>query len=118
MQQVTSVPQICEPPIRLSMCLVLAAALLAVCFGAPPSMAGRPEQPDVDVLLQHSDVLHRSESSIARVEIDVTITRSTRNMHLRAWTRGEGEVLVLIEAQPREAGDSRNQAILARLFVK
>jgi outer membrane lipoprotein-sorting protein len=60
--------------------------------------------PDVDALLQHLDDLYRSKSSIARIEIDVTTTRSTRNMRLRAWTRGEEEVLVLIEAPPREAG--------------
>jgi hypothetical protein len=67
-------------------------------------MATGPEQPDVDALLQHLDDLYRSKSSIARIEIDVTTTRSTRNMRLRAWTRGEEEVLVLIEAPPREAG--------------
>jgi hypothetical protein len=100
---VTSVPQICEQPIRPSFRLVIAAAL-AVCFGAPPSMAERPEQPNVDALLQHLDDLYRSKSSIARIQIDVTSTRSTRSMRLRAWTRGEEEVLVLIEAPPREAG--------------
>src|SRR6185295_3655395 len=30
--------------------------------------------------------------------------RSTRTMRLKAWTRGEEEALVLIEAPPREAG--------------
>jgi outer membrane lipoprotein-sorting protein len=89
---------------RPSFRLVIAAALVAVCFGAPASMAERPEQPNVDALLQHLDDLYRSKSSIARIQIDVTTTRSTRNMRLRAWTRGEEEVLVLIEAPPREAG--------------
>ena len=104
MQSVTSSESNCEQPMRPPLRLVTAAALVAVCFGAPPSMAEGPNQPDVDALLQHLDDLYRSKSSIARIEIDVTTTRSTRNMRLRAWTRGEEEVLVLIEAPPREAG--------------
>jgi hypothetical protein len=83
---------------------VIAVALLAVCSGFAPSMATGPERPNVDALLQHLDDLYRSTSSIARIEIDVTTTRSTRNMRLRAWTRGEEEVPVLIEAPPLEAG--------------
>lgn len=63
-----------------------------------------PGQPDVDALLQHLDNLYRSKSSIPRIQIDVTSARRTRSMRLRAWTRGEEEVLVLIEAPPREAG--------------
>ena len=84
--------------------LVLAAMLIGVCPGAPAPLAGQPGRPDVETLLQHLDDLYRSKSSIARIQIDVTGTRSTRSMRLRAWTRGEEEVLVLIEAPPREAG--------------
>jgi outer membrane lipoprotein-sorting protein len=89
---------------RFAFRLVIAAALLAVWFGAPSSKAGAPDPPDVEALLQHLDDLYRSKSSIAHIEINVTTTRSSRNMRLRAWTRGEEEVLVLIEAPPREAG--------------
>lgn len=63
-----------------------------------------PRPPDVEALLQHLDDLYRSKSSIATIQIDVSSQRSTRSMRLRAWTRGEDEVLVLIEAPPREAG--------------
>src|SRR3970040_2743120 len=90
------------PSLRLV--LVVAAAAVFVCADAPSPGAASPDPPDVDALLQHLDDLYRSKSSIARIEIDVTTTRSTRNMRLRAWTRGEEEVLVLIEAPPREAG--------------
>lgn len=48
--------------------------------------------------------LYRSKSSIARIEIVVTTPRTTRSMRLKAWTRGEEEALVVIEAPPREAG--------------
>jgi hypothetical protein len=83
---------------RVSLGLVMVAVLIAVCPGAPRTFAAGPGQPDVEVLLQHLDDLYRSKSSIARIQIDVTSTRSTRSMRLRAWTRGEEEVLVLIEA--------------------
>jgi len=75
--------------------LVLVVALAAGATPAPP---------DVDALLTRLDDLYRSTSSIARIEIVVTSARSTRSMRLKAWTRGEDEVLVLIEAPPREAG--------------
>lgn len=66
--------------------------------------AAMPTPPDPEALLQHLDDLYRSKSSIAHMQIDVTSPRSTRSMRLKAWTRGEDEVLVLIEAPPREAG--------------
>jgi outer membrane lipoprotein-sorting protein len=88
---------------RIAVRLTTVAVLIAVCSGAQ-SLAAGPVEPDVEMLLQHLDDLYRSKSSIARMQIDVTSTRSTRSMRLQAWTRGEDEVLVLIEAPPREAG--------------
>ncbi len=38
------------------------------------------------------------------MEILVTTPRSTRSLRLKAWTRGEDEALVVIEAPPREEG--------------
>jgi len=60
--------------------------------------------PDVESLLTHIDDLYRSKSSVARIEIKVTNPRTTRTLRLKAWTRGEEEVLVIIEAPPREVG--------------
>lgn len=86
-------------------CLYLTAAAAVVLSLAGADAHGTtPAPPDVDALLQHLDDLYRSKSSIARIEISVTTTRTTRNLRMRAWTRGEEEVLVLIEAPPREAG--------------
>lgn len=84
--------------------LVAVAALIALCQGDPRAVAAGPGQPDVESLLQHLDDLYRSKSSLARIQIDVTGSRSTRSLRLRAWTRGEDEALVLIEAPAREAG--------------
>ena len=83
---------------------VLVAAAILLCAEAPRTWAAGPDPPDVDALLRHLDDLYRSKSSIARIEIGVTTARNTRSLRLRAWTRGEEEVLVLIEAPPREAG--------------
>jgi outer membrane lipoprotein-sorting protein len=86
----------------------LAIAALACLAGLPGSgqqpAATDRTPPDVEALLQHLDDLYRSRSSIARIQIDVTSRRGTRSMRLKAWTRGEEEVLVVIEAPPREAG--------------
>ncbi|HEX9050785.1 MAG TPA: outer membrane lipoprotein-sorting protein [Anaeromyxobacter sp.] len=86
---------------RASPAIVLAAALLAPTAG--PS-AAEPRAPDVPALLRHLDDLYRSTSSVARIEIAVTSPRSTRSMRLKAWTRGEEEVLVVVEAPAREQG--------------
>jgi hypothetical protein len=53
--------------------------VVPLCCVAPASMAGGPQQPDVNALLRQLDDLYRSKSSIARIEIDVTTTGSTRN---------------------------------------
>ncbi|HEY7819142.1 MAG TPA: outer membrane lipoprotein-sorting protein, partial [Vicinamibacteria bacterium] len=60
--------------------------------------------PDVQAILDHLDDLYRSKSSISRMEIRVESRRSTRTLRLRAWSRGEEEVLVVIEEPAREAG--------------
>jgi len=96
---------------------VVAAAILLVTAAspgaapaAPPALdpeaasAPAPAPPDVEALLDRIDDLYRSKSSIARMEITVVTPRATRSMRLKAWTRGEEEVLVIIEDPPREAG--------------
>ncbi len=77
-----------------------AAAALLAC----PAARAEPPPPDVDRLLDRLDDLYRSKSSIGRMEILVTTPRTTRSMRLKAWTRGEEEVLVVVEAPPRDAG--------------
>lgn len=79
-------------------------ALLGGLFLVAPAARIAPTPPDVDALLGRIDDLYRSKSSVARIEIKVTNPRTTRSMRLEAWTRGEEEVLVVIEAPPREEG--------------
>jgi len=80
--------------------LALAAGVL---LAAAPAMAAPPPL-DVGALLDRLDDLYRSKASVARLEIAVTTPRTSRTLRLRAWTRGEERVLVLVEAPPREAG--------------
>jgi hypothetical protein len=75
--------------------LILACAVLP---------AAQPGPPSVGRVLAHLDDLYRSTSSIARLEILVTTARGTRSLRLKAWTRGEEEALIVIEAPPREGG--------------
>ncbi len=76
--------------------------LLALVVASP--LAAFADTPDVAALLRYLDDLYRSGSSVARIEIAVVNPRSTRTMRLHAWTRGEDEVLVVVEAPAREAG--------------
>ena len=79
--------------------VALASTATAGAGGAVPQ-----KPPDVQALLDHIDALYRSKSSIARMEILVTTPRSTRSLRLKAWTRGEDDALIVIEAPPREEG--------------
>jgi outer membrane lipoprotein-sorting protein len=80
------------------------AGAAALFLAAAAAAAAAPPAPDVDALLAKLDDLYRSKSSVARIEILVTSPRASRSMRLKAWTRGEEEVLVVVEAPPREAG--------------
>ena len=82
----------------------LAMLLPALIASAGSVAVVQPRPPDVEALLARLDELYRSTSSIARMEILVTTPRSTRSMRLKAWTRGEDEALIVIEAPPREEG--------------
>jgi outer membrane lipoprotein-sorting protein len=89
-----------------------AVTILGVVFLWGASLGGRPLRtsaagqtpPDVAALLARIDDLYRSKSSIARIEILVTSPRTTRSLRMRAWSRGQDEALVIIEAPPREEG--------------
>lgn len=81
---------------------VVLAALAVLPLLVPAGQSPRP--PDPAAVLAKLDALYRSTSSIARMEILVVTPRSTRTLRLQAWTRGEDESLVVIEAPPREEG--------------
>lgn len=79
--------------------------LVAVFWCGTPAVArAQPRPPDVAGLLARLDDLYRAKSSVARLEVQVTSPRTTRSMRLKAWSRGEDEALIIIEAPAREAG--------------
>jgi outer membrane lipoprotein-sorting protein len=82
---------------------VTAITIAALGSGAVPAGPNQ-RPPDIDRVLARLDDLYRSQSSIARIEILVTSPRSTRTLRLRAWSKGEDNTLVVIEAPPREEG--------------
>jgi outer membrane lipoprotein-sorting protein len=92
----------------LQPCTTRAAALAFALFLSPAfassASASPPAPPDVDAVLRRLDDLYRSKASVARMEIAVTTPRATRTLRIRAWTRGEEQALVVVEAPPREAG--------------
>ena len=79
-------------------------AAVALLAGPLLAGAGQPVPPDVEAVLSRLDELYRSTSSVTRIEIQVTTPRTVRSMRLQAWTRGEDEALIVIEAPPREEG--------------
>jgi outer membrane lipoprotein-sorting protein len=81
----------------------VALASLLSWLSAPTAIA-RQRPPDVDALLARLDTMYRSTSSIARLEVVVVSPRTTRSLRMKAWSRGEDESLVVIEAPPREEG--------------
>ena len=78
--------------------------LVAVWLLATPVLQSQRPAADVNAILTKLDALFRSTSSIARMEILVVTPRSTRTLRMQAWTRGEDEALIVIEAPPREEG--------------
>ena len=94
-----------QPAANISRARWLPTALIAASLLTPATIrAQQPKPPDVEALLDRLDDLYRSKSSIARMEVSVTSPRSTRTMRLKAWTRGQDEALILIEAPAREEG--------------
>jgi outer membrane lipoprotein-sorting protein len=87
-----------------AMAIVVVVLLLVPLAGSSRNVVSQPRPPDVDALLARLDDLYRAKSSIARMEILVTSPRTTRSLRLKAWTRGEDEALIVIEAPPREEG--------------
>ncbi len=78
--------------------------MLACLLAASATAPAAPQRPDVDAVLAKLDDLYRSKSSIARVELTVVSSRSTRTMRVRGWTSGETKALIVVEAPPRDEG--------------
>ncbi len=74
--------------------------LTALAFPAPPAET----EPDVDRLLRRMDGLYDSSGTRSQVEITIVKPRKTRTLRVRAWTKGEDKVLMVVDAPARDAG--------------
>lgn len=97
-------PTIARLPVIRKRATYVVVGVGFLCLLVGGRVAAQPKPPDVETLLTELDNLYRSKSSIAQIEIAVTSPRSTRSLRLKAWTRGEDEALIVIEAPPREEG--------------
>jgi len=61
-------------------------------------------EPNLVAIIKHIDDMYRSKSSISRLKLIVTKPRNLRTLAMKAWTKGEEKVLMIIEAPPREKG--------------
>jgi outer membrane lipoprotein-sorting protein len=50
------------------------------------------------------DELYESTGTRSQVEITIVKPRKTRNLRLRAWTKGEDKALMIVDAPARDAG--------------
>ncbi len=91
-------------PIRALAAVVLVSLAWLAAPAAGPAPARAQKRPDVDRVLARLDDLYRSKSSIARLEILVVSPRTTRRLRMKAWSRGEDEALIVIEAPARDEG--------------
>ncbi len=62
--------------------------------------------PDIDRVLERFDDLYRSDASIARMRLTVVTAKTTRSLEMKAWSKGDEKMLVVVESPAREAGTS------------
>lgn len=66
-------------------------------------MAGE-DLPGADEVIDHLDDLYRSDSSRARLRMEINAEFGERRLEMESWTRGTDYALVVIRAPAREAG--------------
>jgi outer membrane lipoprotein-sorting protein len=59
---------------------------------------------DLDAAVKHFETLYQSEGTAAEIEFKVTRPRTERTMRLKAWSKGKDQVLIVVEAPPRDKG--------------
>ncbi len=59
---------------------------------------------DVDAIVKQIDELYRSNSSYARVEMQIVTPHWERTLALEAWTKGKDKTFILISAPKKEKG--------------
>ena len=70
-------------------------------------LLGTPAQaadPSIEDLLNATDDIQRSDSSIAVLEMAVKTSRYERTIKLKAWSKGQDKSLIVIEAPTKDKG--------------
>ena len=79
------------------------AVILAVFLGAAFA-PGQSEDPKARELVRKIDDLYRSDSSYARIEMEIVTPDWRRTLALKGWTQGQSKTLIRILEPKKEAG--------------
>lgn len=79
------------------------AALLALAALSPTPLFAQTA-PSLETITANIDALFRSTATESRIEVTIVTPRSTREMRMRSWARGEDRALIVIESPARDEG--------------
>lgn len=78
--------------------------LLLTSLALVPAPAAAQDAPSLETITRNIDALFRSTATEARIEVTIVTPRSTRELRMRSWTRGEDRALIVIESPARDEG--------------
>ena len=86
-------------PVIMRLCHAI--VFLSIVF-AP--LSGISQERDVDRIVKEIDELYRSDSSYARLEMEIVTPHWERTLKMHAWTEGMEKTFIRITAPPKEEG--------------
>lgn len=78
--------------------------LLLASLALVPAPTAAQDAPSLEAITRNIDALFRSTATEARIEVTIVTPRSTRELRMRSWTRGEDRALIVIESPARDEG--------------
>lgn len=78
--------------------------LLLASLALVPAPTAAQDAPSLETITRNIDALFRSTATEARIEVTIVTPRSTRELRMRSWTRGEDRALIVIESPARDEG--------------
>ena len=83
--------------VNLCFLLILTTPYLMFAQGGEPAH-------DVEAIVKKMDQLHRSETSHAEIEMQITTPHWERTLAMTVWTKGMGKTFIRITAPKKEQG--------------